>query len=642
MVAALAVPSLARNVFVAVLETVTLGTSISKGERIFLTDKLRSKAIEVLPTYNNFVIMTRDNILTMLPPGSTLEECEGECLVQTGKNISADYVAQARVGQFGSDLTLTVELYETASGKMLANYTSKNRSVEELLAEIEGRSAMLFGTIPGAVTVNARSYNDGGHEGFSDVSMGRQWSSSKVKKQLIEVSSNPVGALLSVDGRPQPNCHSTPCNVELSEGNHKFTFVLDRYFDLDTVVNVTGYTYSLSVKMIANFGTLVIDPRFPDKLGNADGLAVQIGSDAGALENTLSPGRYRVSLEHACYEDAQFTATIARGKTVRYDKALIPKNGHVSISARQGNSPQRIPVYVNGDWAGTTPFDEDVSVCAQITVGDERIPFPYAIRAHQDIEWTYEMPEVVLDDEDSDDDDSEAEDYSYKSIYSYSSSSSYRYSYRSSSSSSYAAWKDEETLSSSSGGSVRFIIQGLAGVGIESLSEDKVEDEEVLMFFDRMNSGCSYWDDYYGRCTGYSDTASIDGLYGFLDLFIGLEFSHFLTVGAGAGIGSYVLSSSNDEDLDKDLPPSSFAPNIFLEISMGTEYTFGARYMYIFDSRWPSSRVSGFFEWLNIFGLEIGASATEGLGSNVFGSFYVRLPTRGNLTELLKDTKKKN
>jgi hypothetical protein len=517
--------------------------------------------------------------------------------------------------------------------------------VEELLAEIEGRSAMLFGTIPGAVTVNARNYNDGGHEGFSDVSMGRQWSSSKVKKQLIEVSSNPVGALLSVDGRPQPNCHSTPCNVELSEGNHKFTFVLDRYFDLDTVVNVTGYTYSLSVKMIANFGMLVIDPKFPDKLGNADGLAVQIGDEAGVLENTLSPGRYRVSLEHACYEDVQFTATIARGKTVRYDNALIPKNGHVSISALQGVSPQRIPVYVNGDWAGTTPFDEDVSVCAQITVGDERIPFPYAIRSHQDIEWTYEMPEeeVASDDEDSsDDDDSEAEDYSYKSIYSSSSSSSYRYSYRSSSSSSYVARNDEETSSSSSGGLVRFIIQGLAGVGIESLSEDKVEDEEVLMFFDRMNSGCSYWDDYYGRCTGYSDTASIDGLYGFLDLFIGLEFSHFLTVGAGAGIGSYVLSSSNDEDLDKDLPPSSFAPNIFLEISMGTEYTFGARYMYIFDSRWPSSRVSVFFEWLNVFGFELGMANTEGLGSNICGSIYFRAPTRGNITEFLKDTKKKN
>lgn len=77
MVAVLSVPSLARNVFVAVLETVTLGTSISKAERAFLTDKLRSKAIEVLPTYNDFVIMTRDNILAMLPPGRSLEECEG-------------------------------------------------------------------------------------------------------------------------------------------------------------------------------------------------------------------------------------------------------------------------------------------------------------------------------------------------------------------------------------------------------------------------------------------------------------------------------------------------------------------------------------------------------------------------------------
>ena len=110
MVAVLSVPSLARNVFVAVLETVTLGTSISKAERAFLTDKLRSKAIEVLPTYNDFVIMTRDNILAMLPPGRSLEECEGECMVETGKNISADYVAQARVGQFGSELPVTVEV----------------------------------------------------------------------------------------------------------------------------------------------------------------------------------------------------------------------------------------------------------------------------------------------------------------------------------------------------------------------------------------------------------------------------------------------------------------------------------------------------------------------------------------------------
>lgn len=44
----------------------------------------------------------------MLPPGKKIEECEGECLVETGKNINADYIAQARVGRFGNQLMLTV------------------------------------------------------------------------------------------------------------------------------------------------------------------------------------------------------------------------------------------------------------------------------------------------------------------------------------------------------------------------------------------------------------------------------------------------------------------------------------------------------------------------------------------------------
>jgi len=52
--------------------------------------------------------------------------------------------------------------------------------------------------------------------------------------------------------------------------------------------------------------------------------------------------------------------------------------------------------------------------------------------------------------------------------------------------------------------------------------------------------------------------------------------------------------------------------------------------------------MSGFFEWLNVFGIELGGTNTEGLGTNFFFSVYLRAPTRGNLTELLKDTKKKN
>lgn len=595
MAVALAVPSFAKNVFVAVLETVTFGTSISKAESVFLTDKLRSQAVQVLPDYKNFVIMTSENIRAMLPPDRSLEECEGGCLVETGKNIFADYVAQARVGQFGSDLTLTVELYETASGKMLASYTSKNSSVEELLTEIEGRSAMLFGTIPGAVTANA---GDGGEGGISDLSGGRQWSSSKVKKQLVEIESQPSGALLNVDGRPQSNCRSTPCTVELTEGNHKFTFVLDKYFDLDTIVMVKGYMDKLKAKMQPNFGELVIDPEFPDKIGNRNGLAVYIDGEAANWKSQLAPGKYTVVLQHNCYEDVRFAATIVRGKTLRYTKEMIPRNGHVSISARQDDTPKRVPVYVNDQKAGMTPFDEDVSVCAVITVGEEQASFPEAIRAHQETEWVYEVPEEEKN-----------------------------------SSGKIDSGIDTENESK---GSVRFFVQGLLGIATEGLSEERVEDEDVLWYFDNMGE-YDYWATRDGTASAYTDTASIMLNYLYGDILFGIEISQFFTIGAGAGIGMTFLAS-DDETLDKDLPGFSLAPNISLEASIGTEYVGGVRYRYIFDSRWPSLRISGFFEWLNTFGLELGSATTSGLGQNFFLSLYGRFPTRG-IKELTKKLK---
>jgi len=133
---------------VAVLETTRDDVNLlDHKECQFLTDKLRQMAIMELPTTSGYTIMTRENINTMLPPGKSVEECEGSCLVETGKNISADYVAQGRVSHFGSMVTLTVELYETASGKLMSSFAVQSENAEGLLKEIEERSAPLFSAI---------------------------------------------------------------------------------------------------------------------------------------------------------------------------------------------------------------------------------------------------------------------------------------------------------------------------------------------------------------------------------------------------------------------------------------------------------------------------------------------------------------
>lgn len=143
----LAFSSNACAMYVAVLETVAderAKDSVSLSDRQYLTNVLREQAVRELPATQNYTIMTRDNINAMLPPGTVLEECEGSCLAETGRNISADYICQARVGNFGGMLTMTAELYETAGNKLIASFNGRGANVNELLTIIEQKSPDFF------------------------------------------------------------------------------------------------------------------------------------------------------------------------------------------------------------------------------------------------------------------------------------------------------------------------------------------------------------------------------------------------------------------------------------------------------------------------------------------------------------------
>ena len=136
--------------FVAVLETAADGSakdSVPFLDRQYLTNVLREQAVKELPALQNYTIMTRENIQQMLPPSKAIEDCEGSCLVETGKNIAADYICQARVGRFGNSLTLSAELYETAGNKLIASFNGRGSDVNELLAVIEAKSPEFFHSV---------------------------------------------------------------------------------------------------------------------------------------------------------------------------------------------------------------------------------------------------------------------------------------------------------------------------------------------------------------------------------------------------------------------------------------------------------------------------------------------------------------
>ena len=133
--------------YVAVLETsadASARENVSLSDRQYLTNVLREQAVKELPATQNYTIMTRENIQQMLPPGKAIEDCEGSCLVETGKNIAADYICQARVGRFGSSITLSAELYETAGNKLIASFNGRGENVERLLELIENEAPRFF------------------------------------------------------------------------------------------------------------------------------------------------------------------------------------------------------------------------------------------------------------------------------------------------------------------------------------------------------------------------------------------------------------------------------------------------------------------------------------------------------------------
>ena len=208
--------------FVAVLETMADGDakdSVSLLDRQYLTNVLREQAVKELPAELNFTIMTRENINAMLPPGKAIEDCEGSCLAETGRNIAADYVCQARVGRFGKSLTLSAELYETAGNKLITSFNGRGNDVEELLKLIEERSSAFFRRVKelSGVAEEASSTSNTLSSSSSKVTEPAEVISTNISSSSTLIEDSSVSSVL---GEPTNDIPSEKTNVIPNEQTH--------------------------------------------------------------------------------------------------------------------------------------------------------------------------------------------------------------------------------------------------------------------------------------------------------------------------------------------------------------------------------------------------------------------------------------
>ena len=349
--------------YVAVLETVAapdVTERVSLSDRQFLTNVLREQAVQELPSEQNFTIMTRENINAMLPPGKSIEDCEGTCMVETGRNISADYICGMRLGSFDGALSLSAELYETAANKLVASFNGQGASVKDLLDIIKEKSPNFFRKVKSFGGFN-------GVGGIGEVGGAGEFNFAGKRKYIIEITSTPAEAVPTIDGKAVPKCLSTPCKVQVDEGSHRFVATKERYEDAEIVVEINENNQKVELKLEPNYGWLEIKPVLQGLVSSIGKLNVTV--DDNRVTETrilLDPGIHNVRVTHPCYDPVEFKASIVKQTTEVFNNVMTRGKGGLELNAEYKGEPQAVTVLIDDVESGSTPYTGEVPLCAEI------------------------------------------------------------------------------------------------------------------------------------------------------------------------------------------------------------------------------------------------------------------------------------
>ena len=106
-------------------------------EMTVLTDGLRGTA----PKLSWLRLITKENMVYLLPPEHTFDEDE----VRTGKMLGADFIITGEVGRIEDQFMLSIRLFNTENGSLLAQEVVSGSSVQQILGQLKEVTNKLMG-----------------------------------------------------------------------------------------------------------------------------------------------------------------------------------------------------------------------------------------------------------------------------------------------------------------------------------------------------------------------------------------------------------------------------------------------------------------------------------------------------------------
>ncbi len=120
-----------------------------KIDRTYFSDLARGAVKKQAP---QLFVMTRESTEVLLQAnGKTLADCTGECEVEIGRKLGADYIISGRITQIGTRQVLTLRLFSTADGALMADEEASGKSQDQLFDESKAAMGRLIKSLTAEV-----------------------------------------------------------------------------------------------------------------------------------------------------------------------------------------------------------------------------------------------------------------------------------------------------------------------------------------------------------------------------------------------------------------------------------------------------------------------------------------------------------
>jgi hypothetical protein len=326
-----------------------------------ISDGLREGALDTIRGSDaDITVMTRESMNVMLNDMGIDPTCiEGECEVETARNIGADYVISATILKLEGVWLLSAKLHESKGGDLLATDRARSTSLLTLIdatpavaGSLLSQGLGLYASSPATAPVT--SVTEGKFGGSSQM-----MSSKRSISSIITFESTPSGAVVMVDGKLV--CSETPCSKQVSAGSHLVSMQAEQHHAAEETVTISG-DETVSLYLEPAFAVLRIT-TIPDSLPiTINGKQMGVGK----IDERFKPGVYEAAVNTPCYQLTGERVVLNEGnrRVLTITPPIREAGLEVSVVDHTGNA-LRATVYADGVKVGSAPGQVIVPLCSK-------------------------------------------------------------------------------------------------------------------------------------------------------------------------------------------------------------------------------------------------------------------------------------